>query len=59
MVDESYQFQIDDPVLYLPERVITRVVGYVWRTEPSGAEKIVLYQLDCGIATLKKFIEPI
>ena len=29
---DDHQFQIGDTVLYLPERIVTRISGYIWWT---------------------------
>lgn len=56
----SDQFQIGDSVIYTPEGVVTKVVGYLWGQKIGGFLYITYYQLECGINvprhTLKKVI---
>jgi hypothetical protein len=44
------QFQIGDRVVYMPENIVTRISGYVWRTSFGAPPSILTYELECGIS---------
>lgn len=47
--DPLTQFQIGDGVVYTPEGIITRVIGYLWSSAIGSAPKVVGYELACGV----------
>lgn len=53
----SDQFQVGDEVVYAPEGVYAKVVGYVWASAVGEPSRIVLYELSCGIAAPGEQIE--
>lgn len=44
------QYQIGDRVVYIPEGIVTKISGYMWRTSTDRPPEIVAYELECGIA---------
>lgn len=46
--DPTEQLQIYEPVVYLPEGVLTRIAGYRWQEEVGKPPRIVAYVLECG-----------
>lgn len=44
------QFQIGDPVIYVPDGIITRVEGYTFYSDMFNPPKILTYNLSCGIS---------
>ena len=57
--DPQHQYQIGEPVVYEPEGVVTRVIGYVWKRAEDGTCRIDLYRLDCGIDVVEDHIRPL
>lgn len=49
-VSPELQFQVGEPVLYVPQGIYTTVTGYNWIGQMSGRPRIAGYQLACGIA---------
>lgn len=48
-VSPEMQFQVGEPVLYVPQGIYTTVTGYNWMQQMNGPPRLVGYQLSCGI----------
>lgn len=59
--DPKDQYQIGDDVLYKPEGIITRILGYEWSaasaSRPDRLPTVIAYLLDCGVSVPAETIE--
>ncbi len=53
----SEQLQIGDPVVYLPEGIVTQVIGYAWGSEVGHGPRLTGYHLACGITVQRDVLE--